>query len=596
MKRLILLFAVALSVNVYSADAYYIAGDGSAENNWCCGLHWDPDACPLDADNSYTTTLEAGMYSFKITRNGVWGGSLSFNNLDVENSIECTSNSDRNIIFSLSEKSTVTISVVDGKVRVRTGNMPAPVACNPSSGTLPVMYIFTDGNQDITSKDVYINANFYIDALGLEGYTSLGSADAMLATQIKGRGNYTWTGFDKKPYRLKLAAKNSLLNMKKSKHFTLLAHADDRNAFLRNTLGFECSRLFGLAYTPAQEPLELYINGDYKGIYFLTEQIRIDKDRVNITEQEEEETDPELVTGGWLLEIDNYWEDSSIQFQMIEKGEDWLKVTSKSPEVMSDVQYNYMYNYLYNTNKAIQDKGDWEKYIDLETLVNFYLVNEVMGNHEAFHGSCYMHKDQGADTKLMFGPVWDFGSSLGWQGRIYDSPLWGDTWIDDLSQFPQFQEKARERWLAVRGILYPKTDELARKFVSQVKSAAECDCKRWPDYGNKTMESSMENALSYLNDRMAWLDTYWGTTNIPADPANIDSESVSVYPNPVESVINVSGAEDLAYVSVLDIGGRTILDLDPSKQSWNLDLESGTYIMVIGCSNGNVFRFKIVKR
>ena len=70
---------------------------------------------------------------------------------------------------------------------------------------------------------------------------------------------------------------------------------------------------------------------------------------MNITEQAEEETDPYNITGGWLLEIDNYWEDKSVQFQMKEKGDDWLLVTSKSPEVMSEEQYQYMENYLYRS-------------------------------------------------------------------------------------------------------------------------------------------------------------------------------------------------------------------------------------------------------
>lgn len=592
MKRLILLFVIALSVNIYSADSYYIAGDGSAENNWCCGVYWNPSACPLDADNSYATTLEAGTYSFKITRNGTWGGSMGINDLDVENSIACTSNPDRNIIFTLSEKSTVTVSVADGKVIVRTGNMPAPVTCSPFSGTLPVLYIYVDDNQEVTSKETYLKASFYIDALGLEGYASLGSADAMLRTQIKGRGNHTWTAFDKKPYRLKFDAKQAVLGMKKSKHFTLLAHADDVHAFLRNTLGFEYSRLFGLAYTPAQQPVELVLNGNYKGIYFVTEQIRIDKDRVNIVEQEENNTSPELATGGWLLEIDNYWEDQSIQFQMIEKGDDWLKVTSKSPEVMSDVQYNYMYNYLYNTNKAIQEGCDWDKYIDLESLVNFYLVNEVVGNHESFHGSCYMHKDRGTDTKLVFGPVWDFGSSLDWQGHIYDRPLWGDTWIDDLSQCESFQTQARKRWLEVRGILYPSIKATADAFIEQIKAAAACDCKRWPEYGNKNVEQKKASTLNYLHDRMEWLDSFWGTTDAPL--TEDDNTSVAVFPNPTHGNISLSGVEEINSVWVTDLNGRTVQALDSDVHNWNLNVGKGTYILNVAAADGTPYQRKVV--
>ena len=177
------------------------------------------------------------------------------------------------------------------------------------SGTLPVLYIQTENNKTITSKDYYLNATYYLDALGLAGYQSIGSASAPLTMEIKGRGNYTWRDFNKKPYRIKLADKQPLLGLNKSKHFALMAHADDaqsKKGFMRNQVGFELSRMIGMEWTPATAPVEVVLNGDYIGLYFLTETIRVDKDRVNIVEQEDEETNSEAITGGWLVEIDNY--------------------------------------------------------------------------------------------------------------------------------------------------------------------------------------------------------------------------------------------------------------------------------------------------
>ena len=81
------------------------------------------------------------------------------------------------------------------------------------SGTVPVMFINTENNAAITSKENYLNATYYIDALGLAGYQSVGSATTPLSMEIKGRGNWTWRGFDKKPYRIKLSDKQSLLGM-----------------------------------------------------------------------------------------------------------------------------------------------------------------------------------------------------------------------------------------------------------------------------------------------------------------------------------------------------------------------------------------------
>ena len=79
------------------------------------------------------------------------------------------------------------------------------------SGTLPVLFINTENGQQITSKEDYLPATAYLDNLGLEGYESVGTIDAPLALQIRGRGNWTWVGFDKKPYRLKFGSKQALL-------------------------------------------------------------------------------------------------------------------------------------------------------------------------------------------------------------------------------------------------------------------------------------------------------------------------------------------------------------------------------------------------
>ena len=215
-------------------------------------------------------------------------------------------------------------------------------AVNPS-GTLPVLYITTENNTSITSKDYYLNATYYLDAKGIADYENIGSESAPLNMEIKGRGNYSWTGFNKKPYRIKLSDKQPLLGMIKSKHFTLLAHADDakdKKGYMRNAAGFELSKMIGIAWTPEAKPLEVVMNGDYIGLYFLTEHIRVDKDRVNIVEQEDEETDSQKITGGWLVEIDNYDEDPHITIQEGEKNTMW--VTYKTPEVLSLAQEAYL--------------------------------------------------------------------------------------------------------------------------------------------------------------------------------------------------------------------------------------------------------------
>ena len=209
------------------------------------------------------------------------------------------------------------------------------------SGTMPVMYINTEGHRNIDSKEVYLHADWWLDNMGLEGIESIGSAEHPLGMQIKGRGNYTWT-VRKKPFRIKLDEKQPLLGMNSSRHFCLLAHADDKYAKLKNAMGFELSRRIGMAYTPEQKSVEVVLNGQYIGLYYLAEKIRVGKHRVNIEEQNDEETDSVNITGGWLLEIDNNQNENTIYINERNGGQewfDWLWITPHSPEVLSAEQH-----------------------------------------------------------------------------------------------------------------------------------------------------------------------------------------------------------------------------------------------------------------
>ena len=108
------------------------------------------------------------------------------------------------------------------------------------SGTLPVVYLNTTNNVAITSKEEYITGSLYIDPLST-GYKALGTAEAPITGQFKGRGNWTWTGFDKKPYRIKFDNKQAVLGMPSNKHRCLMAHADDCLGFLKNYAGYKLS-------------------------------------------------------------------------------------------------------------------------------------------------------------------------------------------------------------------------------------------------------------------------------------------------------------------------------------------------------------------
>ncbi|MBQ6166340.1 MAG: CotH kinase family protein [Muribaculaceae bacterium] len=398
------------------------------------------------------------------------------------------------------------------------------------SGTLPVLFINTEGHRDIVSRDKadYLQAEYWLDNMGIEGVKPIGSKDAPLRTLIKGHGNYTWRNYPKKSYRLKLDDKQPLMGMPKNRHFVLLAHYDDFLARMKNTMGFELSRRIGLAYTPAQQPVELVINGKYMGLYFLTEKVRVGKQRVNIEEQSDYETDPAKITGGWLLEIDNnpnpgeyiYMEE---KYDSYNNALDTMAVSYLCPEELSSVQESWLKNYLKQVNAAIytadKNSTEWERYIDIDTLAMFYIVGEIMDDMECFAGSCYMYKRMGEDTKLIFGPVWDFGNSYQrwaiygdtqFNKFIYEQPsVFNFSWIEEISKFPHFQEVLRQHWREFYGSGFNglDIDSFTDEFVESIRPAVAADSVVWPRY---SIDIQKNDFKIFFRRKVAWLNEQWG--------------------------------------------------------------------------------------
>ena len=395
------------------------------------------------------------------------------------------------------------------------------------SGTLPVLYIQTENNAPITSKEDYINATYYLDNKGLSDYQSIGSKAQPLNMEIRGRGNYTWRDFDKKPYRIKLADKQPLLGMTKSKHFALLAHADDSKGFMRNTIGFQLSKLIGITWTPTAKPLEVVLNGDYIGLYFLTETIRVDKDRVNIVEQEDEATDPIAITGGWLVEIDNYREDPQI---IITEGDYYNTETAftyKTPEVLSSAQEQFLREEMERINTLVYgDKNSDElwKYLDMEALARFYIVQELTDNYESFHGSCYLYREMGEGEKWYFGPVWDFGSAFNRDKSqyIFEGDVWHNHWIPEICKFPAFNTCLKTLWTDFyKGDFNQIYDYIVQQ-KDLIASAVQADYQRWPDYGNNDFSNRVTKVTNRLRSYAQWLnENNWA---IPEDNTGGDDD------------------------------------------------------------------------
>ena len=304
---------------------------------------------------------------------------------------------------------------------------------------LPIMWIETEGRTPITSKEEYLQAHMRL----VEDVVTRAPGETIEADlEIKGRGNSTWV-MNKKPYRLKFAEKVSLLDEPKDKSWVLLASYYDKT-FLRNKLAFHISSLSNLDYTPKSHFVELMLNGRYNGTYELCEKIKVSENRVNVGKD------------GYLIEIDALSKDESDAVTFTTEHID-QPVSIKEPDVViGDDQYTFIKEYvikaesvLYSDNFLDQSIG-WQEYLDMDSFVDWYIVNEISRNNDAWRwSSSFMNLKSGG--KLKMEPVWDFDRSFGNAQEFNNfetEGFWLNNigWYSRLFQDPAFINKVKERF------------------------------------------------------------------------------------------------------------------------------------------------------
>ena len=374
---------------------------------------------------------------------------------------------------------------------------------------LPVLYINTDDGTGITSKTEYKDATMFI-----QGNSTSASAIYNGKITIKGRGNSTW-GMPKKPYRIKLDKKTDLFGMGKNKNWVLLANYLDES-LLRNTTAFQVSNELGLE-TMNSVWTDVILNGEYVGNYQLCEQIRVDEVRIDIFDWESEAenvasavykqhkesmskddkdaledflkenlswitsgeftfqdvtyqvadyyTIADDISGGYLFELSNEYDEIS-KF-MTDNG---LKVMIKSPEYLNTNPDMLAYviecwqrfeNAYMSEDGYVDVQGERVHYTelaDLNSMISYWLVMEILGNNDAVYKSRYAYMD--VREPLFFGPVWDFdwgcGSSAvgstatGWKMSLSSNQ---QNFYREFLDDPLFVSKASEKYWEIRPFL-----------------------------------------------------------------------------------------------------------------------------------------------
>ena len=328
---------------------------------------------------------------------------------------------------------------------------------------------------------------------------------------LKGRGNSSWFK-EKKPYALTLASEADLLGMGQAGEWILLANAMDPS-HLRNKAVYDLAAEAGMAYVPESRWVDLYLNGDYAGLYLLCERNEIHPRRLDLSE-----------TGSFLVSRESGW-------RLISQGYPRVLLDSGAALRIHDsaVTEEELYRIWQPVENAIlaEDGIDpatgksWQEMIDLDSWVMDYLTGEIFGNVDAGTISTYFYRD-GADPsgQIYAGPVWDYDLSMGsrgtWQTQTVQAlfankaHIWSledSTWYYALNRKPEFRERVQELYQQVyRPLVQQLLDTGLEDYAGQIAASAGLDQYRWKTEG---LREEIEYIRTYLTERIAFLDSLW---------------------------------------------------------------------------------------
>jgi hypothetical protein len=428
--------------------------------------------------------------------------------------------------------------------------LPTPFACGGGlegelsrfdGSDLPVAVLDTAG-QEIPDEPK-IEGRLRVYAAGVEGLAALAAPathfDGSVAIEVRG---YTSQALPKKQYGFEVRdaqardADVSLLGLPAESDWILHAPFVDKS-LMRNQLAYELSRRMG-RYAPRTEFLELFLIDDraaapelfhYRGVYVLTERIERGVDRVDIERLEPSMmTEPE-VAGGYLLE----WTERS----RLERGEvmfstrraEALLIRYPKPEDVTDAQVAWIHSYVDDLEAALSllgrepDSEAFESYLDLDACVDYFLLSELLRNHDVFVASTFIHKPRAG--KLVMGPMWDLDRALGdveldgnWSATGWLLPSRG--WGRDLFLSRRFQQRYVERWREHRqsALDLVQLGEIIGATERRLEGPAARNFEKWRVLGqyvkanrapySKSFREEIDKLTLWLGERAIWMDEH----------------------------------------------------------------------------------------
>ena len=443
--------------------------------------------------NNHMVFAEFRMYKVQIPEN-------------IENNVESSNRRRSNEVND-------SVNKVYKKIKVPFGRMYT-VNAEWLADTARVARIDIDieGGQMVTSKEVYLDAEFRITGYGMY-------EDFVDSVQIKGRGNTSWSSSAsaKNPYRLKFDEKVKPFGLTKGKSWVLLANKQS-GSMMANAVAMKVGQLVGAEYTNHIIPVELYINGNYRGSYMFTEKVGLANNSVDVDEEV-----------GYMLELDTYY-DEAYKFRSNKFS---LPVNIKEPDLSEfDNTYaqsrkNEIQADFNRAENAVYTGTDIGHYIDLDAAARFLLANELVMNMEIGHPkSTFLFKEDlsSSESKIKFGPLWDFDWAFGYENtsNYFTVPVttglfskisgYGATFFKALMNNREFKRHYYKVWKEFLDNNHiEEIKDYIKEYYEFVEESFQHNSTKWGDgngYGSKlsTMQQWMENRQNFIAKNLTKYD------------------------------------------------------------------------------------------
>ena len=466
-----------------------------------------------------------------------------------------------------------------------------PVTFNESN--LPILIIDTFGEEIPDDPRIPAHLGIIDNSSGLNHINDpFTDYDGAITIELRGNSSQ---GQPKKPYRFEtvdaLGDNNnvSLLGMPEENDWVLYAPWSDKT-LIRNVLTYQLSNEMGW-YASRTRHCELYLNGDYKGIYVLMEKIKRDQNRVNISKLDPDEVDGDDLTGGYILKFDWIWTGDNLGWFESDEGSLYNYHYPKPDEISSE-QADYIQQYINNfenmmmSNNYNEPQG-YPLWINIDSFVDYIMLQELSKNVDAYRLSTYIYKDKhDMDHRLYAGPIWDinhgFGNCdygytwltnnwlLGYQAT--DDPIafwWHKLWNDDGFEdaFSQRYTELRSSTLSLNHI-YSIIDSVA----NYLGPAIDRNFTRWPTLGTyvwpnyyvfDTYAEEIEYLKSWTAERLQWMDQEMlSAEDVSFTPKEF--RLYDAYPNPFNPVTTVRydlPKNSLVTITIYDMLGKKVKTL-----------------------------------